>query len=82
VEASVKTDIPLVHGQLLTLESLLGDRRKLLTDWGSCGQITAAAKEALQPNRQPELLKRLLAHWSGLLSTAATNRPALIGPNI
>jgi hypothetical protein len=35
-----------------TLETLLGDWRKLLSEWPTSGQITAAAKDALQPNTQ------------------------------
>ena len=47
-----------------TLQTLLGDWRKLLTDWAASGQLTAAAREALQLKAEPELLKRLAGQWS------------------
>ena len=46
------------------LETLLGDWRKLLSDWASSGQITAAATEALKLDGEPELLKKLVGQWS------------------
>ncbi|MEY3972418.1 MAG: hypothetical protein RLY84_811, partial [Actinomycetota bacterium] len=47
-----------------TLEALLGDWRRLLSDWAASGQLTAAAREALQLKGEPELLKRLAGQWS------------------
>lgn len=47
-----------------SLKTLLGDWRKLLTDWASSGQLTAAAQDALQLKGEPELLKRLAGQWS------------------
>ena len=47
-----------------TLETLLGDWRTLLTDWSASGQLTAAAREALQLKAEPELLQKLVRQWS------------------
>ena len=47
-----------------TLEILLGDWRKLLSEWAASGQITAAAQEALQLDGEPELLQELVGEWS------------------
>jgi hypothetical protein len=47
-----------------TLDNLLGDWRKLLTEWAASGQITAAAQEALQLDGEPELLQELVGQWS------------------
>ena len=46
------------------LETLLGDWRKLLTDWAASGQLTAAAQDALQLSGEPKLLKQLVKQWS------------------
>ena len=47
-----------------TLETLLGDWKKLLTDWAASGQLTAAAQDALQLSGEPKLLKQLVKQWS------------------
>jgi serralysin len=54
-----------------TLETLLGDWRRMLTDWASSGQLTAAAKEALDLDVIPPSLTKLVAQlgagdWSDI----------------
>ncbi len=47
-----------------SLKNLLGDWRKLLTDWAASGQLTAAAQDALRLSGEPKLLKQLVKQWS------------------
>ena len=46
------------------LDNLLGDWKKLLTDWAGSGTLTRAASEALLLKAEPALLKKLVAQWS------------------
>ena len=47
-----------------SLQALLGDWRKHLSDWAASGRLTAAAQEALQIKGESEALKRLVDQWS------------------
>jgi hypothetical protein len=46
------------------LDTLLGDWKKLLTDWARSGTLTRAASEALLLKAEPEPLKKLVGQWS------------------
>ena len=48
---------------LIPLGTLVGDWKKLLTDWGESGALTRAAREALVLEGEPEPLKRLVNQW-------------------
>ena len=47
----------------IPLGILVGDWKKLLTDWGESGALTRAAREALMLEGEPEPLKRLVNEW-------------------
>ena len=46
------------------LDTLLGDWKKLLTDWAGSGTLARAASEALLLKAEPEPLKKLVGQWS------------------
>ena len=47
----------------IPLGTLVGDWKKLLTDWGESGALTRAAREALMLEGEPEPLLSLLNQW-------------------
>jgi|GEM_PF-6816280 len=47
----------------IPLGTLVGDWKKLLTDWGESGALARAAREALMLEGEPEPLKRLVNQW-------------------
>jgi hypothetical protein len=47
-----------------SLDSLVGDWKKLLADWSSSGALARAASEALLLKAEPEPLKTLVSQWS------------------
>jgi hypothetical protein len=47
----------------VSLDTLLGDWQKLLTDWADSGDLTRAVCEALLLKAEPEPLKRLVNQW-------------------
>jgi hypothetical protein len=49
---------------LIHLDDLLQDWRRLLSQWARTGELTLAAQEALQLDRVPERLQRLVSEWS------------------
>jgi hypothetical protein len=48
----------------VSLETLLGDWKKLLSNWVNSGALTSAASEALQLKAEPGPLKTLVSQWS------------------
>jgi len=44
----------------ISLENLLGDWKKLLTDWPGSGSLARAAREGWLLKAEPELLKMLV----------------------
>jgi len=71
----------------IPLGTLVGDWKKLLTDWGESGALTRAAREALMLEGEPEPLLRLVNQWrdgdfSGLppiVLLPASSMPGAIG---
>jgi len=47
----------------ISLDTLLCDWQKLLTDWADSGDLTRAVCEALLLKAEPEPLKRLVSQW-------------------
>ena len=47
----------------VSLDTLLGDWKKLLTVWAGSGALTRAVREALLLKGEPEPLKRLVSQW-------------------
>jgi hypothetical protein len=48
----------------VSLDTLLGDWQKLLTDWAGSGSLSRAVREALLLKGEPEPMKRLANQWS------------------